>query len=572
MNRPDLTTLTDEQLVQASNRGLVNRSRRELDEGKLEASVTEKEDGVQLAWSDGVVCTFPPGSSLRGGSCTCAALGVCRHLVRSCLYMRGHLDAATRTSPLEPTRDACAMDLVTMEESALAARLGKGPLERARRRLAEEFIERNVNRERREVLFTKQNARVHFPPSGNESSVSCTCRESPPCSHVLPALLLLRGESPIAAAKALNPEILEARRHAETRLHRLLRELFKVGLDGLSFGWTESARSVAIELEKAGLTKPAYLLSALAREIAADAAHSGRADPARRRWLIAALWLRIAAAPRRKSELPAAERVDDDLVGGTRARYWAEGRRVFLALGCTGWWTEDLVGMTVHLLDEETHEIVTMGTARPSDSGREVASLAASVPLLGEYSARELLSRRVECSSVARADGGKVRLAPGARCVLFPDLVDWRMLADDIGLTQFADVAGHFDQHFPTVRTLHRPDVFLFVPVSFGKGEFLTDRQCFHWEMTDAGGFTAPLVLRYRKENIQAIRSLERLAKQVTPRFVVGQAVLAGGALSIRPMTLVWHAEEEVFTHHVDLDRFASDKPRPVKRRSRNVP
>ncbi|MFO0946817.1 MAG: hypothetical protein U1D30_12870 [Planctomycetota bacterium] len=574
MNRPDLTSLTDEQLIHASNRGLFNRSRRELDESSVTANVTETDGWLQLSWSDDAVCSFPPGSSLRGGRCTCAALDICRHLVRSCLLLRDRsskIEEPSDTRSGDPSARDVSLDLLRLDESTFVARYGQRAIDRARRRLVENIGSWKVNDGSREVQFSRPEVRVHFPLFGNESSVSCSCREPQPCSHLLPALLLLRGETPSASPTSVDPGLSESRRHSEDRLYRLLQELLRVGLDGLSPGWLESARSVTIELEKVGLTKPAYLLSALEREVAADSIHSGRADPNRRRWLLAALFLRLFFARNERANEHAANTGGDDLVTELRARYWDGGPRAFLALGCSGWWTDDLVGMTVHLMDEQSQEIVTVGTARPRDTGSDVARLAASIPILGEFTTRELLSRRLECSAVARSEG-KVRLAAGGRCVVQPELLDWRRLAEEMGLSRFSDVARHFDQHFPTIRTLHRPDLFLFVPASLGKGEFQTDRQYFHWDMTDDEGFSAPMILRYRNENVNAIRSLERLALKVKPKFVLGQAMLTGSLLSVRPITLIWYQQEEMFVHNVDLDRFNNDKRTSSNRRARNAP
>src|SRR5262245_21353921 len=84
--RPDLLSLTPDDLASLSNRGVVNRAQRELDEGKLDAEISESADGtVTVVWPEEITCTLPHDTTLPDSQCTCRATGVCRHLVQSVL-------------------------------------------------------------------------------------------------------------------------------------------------------------------------------------------------------------------------------------------------------------------------------------------------------------------------------------------------------------------------------------------------------------------------------------------------------------------------------------------------------
>ncbi|MFF2010539.1 hypothetical protein ACFVWY_15895 [Streptomyces sp. NPDC058195] len=79
--RPDLLALTPQTLAALSNRGLVKRATKELDAGALPALTTGPDTTVRARFDDGTLAALPPGAGLDAGECSCAAPGVCRHLV-----------------------------------------------------------------------------------------------------------------------------------------------------------------------------------------------------------------------------------------------------------------------------------------------------------------------------------------------------------------------------------------------------------------------------------------------------------------------------------------------------------
>ncbi|MFI8321583.1 hypothetical protein [Streptomyces sp. NPDC085529] len=81
MTRTDLLALDAETLAALANRGLVKRAARDLAAG-AGATVTAEPDATLTGrFPDGTTVTLAPGAGLDRGTCTCAAPGVCRHLI-----------------------------------------------------------------------------------------------------------------------------------------------------------------------------------------------------------------------------------------------------------------------------------------------------------------------------------------------------------------------------------------------------------------------------------------------------------------------------------------------------------
>src|SRR3954470_8225776 len=90
MPRPDLLSLSPDDLAVLTNRGTVKRAQRELEAGEADGAWSEDPDGgLTVRWSDGVECRLPVGKVVGEGTCTCDATGICRHLVRTVLAYQG---------------------------------------------------------------------------------------------------------------------------------------------------------------------------------------------------------------------------------------------------------------------------------------------------------------------------------------------------------------------------------------------------------------------------------------------------------------------------------------------------
>ncbi|WP_190344204.1 hypothetical protein [Streptomyces venezuelae] len=96
MKRPDLLALDADTLAALANRGLVKRAAKELDGGAGAVPELAADATLTGRFPDGTETVLPPGTGLDGGSCTCGAPGLCRHLVGLVLSYQHH-----HTSPAD---------------------------------------------------------------------------------------------------------------------------------------------------------------------------------------------------------------------------------------------------------------------------------------------------------------------------------------------------------------------------------------------------------------------------------------------------------------------------------------
>ncbi|WP_335939038.1 hypothetical protein [Streptomyces sp. PTD5-9] len=127
--RPELLALTADTLAELANRGLVKRATKELDAGRGPELTADQDTTLRARFGDGATAVLPPGAGLDNGTCSCAAPGVCRHLVGLVL---AHQRASGPNTASVAAPDP-AWSPGDTDDEALAAALGARPLAAARR-------------------------------------------------------------------------------------------------------------------------------------------------------------------------------------------------------------------------------------------------------------------------------------------------------------------------------------------------------------------------------------------------------------------------------------------------------
>src|SRR5262245_63419026 len=103
MPRPDLLALSADDLAALANRGLVERRQRDCEAGELTVQWEVSGDGsISATWSDGVACSLPGGGTVKDAQCSCGALTLCRHVLRTVLAWQQREVAAVAADETRP--------------------------------------------------------------------------------------------------------------------------------------------------------------------------------------------------------------------------------------------------------------------------------------------------------------------------------------------------------------------------------------------------------------------------------------------------------------------------------------
>ncbi len=185
--RQDLLALTTDDLAVLSNRGLVKRALKDLDEGSLSYEAVEDLHGnVCLRWSDEVECILPLEEELSDRHCTCAATTICRHLIRSVIaYQR------TTNSQSQVDTKSIAWNPGEISDTELAKYFNKATLTRTRQSFESGHIIELIKSSKPIARIHTLAYTVRFLVSGDIRYTYCDCSDAP-CRHVLFAVWAFR--------------------------------------------------------------------------------------------------------------------------------------------------------------------------------------------------------------------------------------------------------------------------------------------------------------------------------------------------------------------------------------------
>ncbi|WP_156888344.1 hypothetical protein [Spirochaeta cellobiosiphila] len=92
--RLDLLRIGEDDLAVYTNKGTVNKAKKEYETKKVSVDISETEKGdIKLVWSDNVTTQFNHDQTFEQGICTCPASGICRHMVRSIFFLKNTIDS-----------------------------------------------------------------------------------------------------------------------------------------------------------------------------------------------------------------------------------------------------------------------------------------------------------------------------------------------------------------------------------------------------------------------------------------------------------------------------------------------
>ncbi|MBX9653699.1 hypothetical protein K2Y11_08790 [bacterium] len=550
MNRPDILSLTEEDLIRSSSVGMVKRAKREFASTSASASIDG--DGVVVHWQDGITCRFPPACSVRG-ICSCPADEICRHLVRSVLFLIQHKDhIADSREKLTPAKEQqpTVDELLSLPENEFQTQIGKQKLQKARRAIKGNVDATVLDATERIISFPRIGVQVRFPPGGSIESALCTCQEPTPCTHILPALLILRGEgtSPLTQDDTVNETLI---RNSLTRVRQLLHELLRAGIDGVSLAWCDAVRTTALEIEKEGLVIPAELLTTLSREIESELTGESPFHPHVLRTTLAKLWTRIILSDR-ESTLPFS---GGDLIDRPRAHYWTGGPARLTGVGLRAWQSDRIRGITLFLMEERTREVVSTGTGRPIERNHSTLSLASHAALFGETTALEMLGHVLECSGIRLTDNGKVLPGEGATCQISRDPVSWSEIVDRDAITRWSMLSERLKRDYPSLLSHRRDKLYWFKPTDWNEAVLTINHQSLEWPMIDSDGQTLSLIYTFSNERAHSFKSLKRFASTSTPVALLGILRFQAGQPRVEPVTILYSSGNRVEAYCIDLER-----------------
>jgi hypothetical protein len=538
MPRADLLALSADDLAALTNRGTVKRALREVEAGEHTGDLVESPAGdVSVRWSDGAECLLPAGVVLAEGRCSCAAVGLCRHLVRTVLaYQRQAAasagPAAAPTAPWDPG---------AIGDDELARHYRPAALAKLREQFQQGLLVELVRGSKPSAHFHLQGRLLRFLVPGDPRYTHCDCAEPAPCSHVplaVWAFRLLEAGRPagILSVGGTTPPPVALLDDVEAALL----DFAEHGVSGAGAAWPGRLARLENACRTADLVWPAEVVAELAQEQERYTGHDALFAPDRVAALVGELAARGDAIRNDTGALPQL------LIRGSKAdRPSALGSARFIGLGCGARTGRRRVALTAYLQDSDSGSLVAvLKEFAETEEGQKPRSFGK----LAQASA-------VQRSSFAALGVGQLLLRGGKRtagCRLLPGRADagvqpqdfaWEHLRPPAFVEEFAELEARLAALPPSALRPRRvaEDFHVCAVTGAEAGRFVSATQTVEAVLLDARGRRAALVHPFTSRG-QA--GAEALLAALTDRpgdlrFVSGPVRRGPGGLVVHPVCLV---------------------------------
>jgi hypothetical protein len=550
MSRPDLLALTPDDLAALTNRGTVKRAQREVEENEFTAELAEDPDGTVTArWSDGAECRLPAGAVLADGRCSCAATGLCRHLVRTVLAYQNRTAQApapnggTGVPPVVPPPAVRpSWDPGAIADDELARHYRPAAFAKLREEFRRGVLVELVRGAKPSARFHLQACLLRFLVPGDVRYTHCDCADPAPCPHVPLAVWAFRRLDPsrqagvIASAETAPPvpvALLDA-------LEAAALELCEFGVSGAPAAWADRLMRLEEACRGGDLVWPAEVLAELHEQRERYAAHDALFAPERVADLLGELLVRCDAIRRDTGALPQLL-----IRGPSSNRPMAIGSARLIGLGCGVRAARKRVEMTVYLQDTDSGGMVAFGRDFADEEGQEPRPFA-------ELARVTALKR----STFAAVGAGQILLRGGKRTAGFrllparaeasvqPQAFAWEALRPPVLVEDFAELDARLDALPPaSLRPRRVAEDFHVLPVAgVEAARFDGPTQCVEAVLRDAGGRGVLLSHPYTSRGRDGAEALlaRLLAAPDKLRFVSGPVRRSAAGLLVRPVCLVW--------------------------------
>ena len=353
--KKQLLIIDEDYLIQISNRGIVNRSLREISEIQIEINL--ENEVLQAYFSDDTNVVIR--ESLNNYQCSCPSRSICKHVIMALMKSK---EVLGQVEEIEEVKISSFDYLLDFNAEKLIRQFGKTTFNDV---LYTVMMGSSVEIEITTMLnlyFPQQGITLRFLPDSDLKQSTCTCKEVN-CRHRLEAIMQYQK----FCNGSLNYEMVvdenEISGHILPIVDELINEIFMIGLVRLSKEYALKCAQFAVMCHGAGFANFERILNRIEAELNFYLQKSANFNKMR-------LLLDLAQMVQMCHAFEGSDSINrQQLAGRFKKRYMELPQITVVGLGSQPWYSKSgYCGISASFYCPELERVLTYNVSRPTES------------------------------------------------------------------------------------------------------------------------------------------------------------------------------------------------------------
>jgi hypothetical protein len=551
--REFLITIDEEYLIGISNKGIVNRAKKDLE--AVEAIKVEVEEtGINCILVDGTNCFI--NDNIKLIKCSCPSRTICKHIIMCYLYLKSNIN---KLFPLENEEIEECNEIKSFNFAELLNIKVETLIQLASEKTFNEIVKRfkfgiEAIIEEGTILtinFKDEGFMVKITPRNEEDITHreiiedsmCSCKSKDICRHKVEAIIhyeiykgLIKKEDLKISNKSMNTNK-KIYTKAIVAVKKLMEEILFVGLSRLPENIIEKLESTAILCHNSDIPSVEKQLRRVKKDIELYMKKNASFSVSSLKNIMSRIYAIALSLENCKDEEQFYK-----LCGEHKSLYYDIKPITLWGIGAESWSSKSgYEGITYYYFEESKEKIFTYTNSRPTyyentkkrSNQTSYSQLPSFIP---ENNLEDISKYGVKLIDGKLNDEGRISSSEKSKGEILEKTDIFKLNIKSIFSDDWNQLIEKHSKSF-TIYEQEQDNLCIIKSETYGSGDFNNIKQRFTMALYDKAGNEINIVLDYSKEKKKVIQKLERMDRlKKYPHSILGRIYMESGKIIIIPI------------------------------------
>lgn len=555
--REFLITIDEEYLIGISNKGIVNRAKKDL-EAVEDIKVEVEETGINCTLADGTNCFI--NDNIKLFKCSCPSRTICKHIIMCYLYLKNNIN---KLFPLDNEKIEECNEIKSFDFTKFLNIKIESLTQLASEKTFNEIVKRfkfgvEATIEEGTILtinFKDEGFMVKITPRNEEDithreiieDIICSCKSKEICRHKVEAIIhyemykgLIKKEDLKISNKSMNTNK-KIYTEAIVAVKKLMEEILFVGLSRVPENIIEKLEGTAILCHNSDIPSFEKQLRRVKKDIELYIKKNAAFSVSSLKNLMSRIYVMCLSL-----ENCTDEEQFYKLCGEHKSSYYDIQPITLWGIGAESWSSKSgYEGITYYYFEENKEKLFTYTNSRPTyyENVKKRTNQTSYIQLpsfIPENNVEDISKYGVKLIDGKLNDEGRISSSEKSKGEILERTDIFKLNIKSIFSDDWNRLLEKHSKSF-TIYEEGQDNICIIKPETYGSCDFDNIKQRFTMALYDKAGNEINIVLDYSKEKKRVIQKLERMDRlKKYPHSILGRIYMENGRIIVIPIAIYY--------------------------------